>query len=972
MTTTTSHHEGGSKIKESSSLETLPPSSFSSSLQSKDNAQDTAVVIFSSQKSQFADYTTWKGIETKTGIEPEDALSFLLKELLDNALDYLESTQLQQHHDEQQPEIHVTVQKYHEKHIRITVCNSNHAHELADDGKSKPKTAFSKQMLKNIFDFDRYHSSKRNQFKITKGALGDALKEVLCIPHVLARDGQIADWNYPLYIIVFQELQQKLYRIQLIIDRINQTIRSKIEDSDSDFDFKTTAADIQQHGNSRHYNSTQVVLTVPIINDEEDNYAELLELYWFVSDYAMFTTHVKLTFEDKDNHLPHVEFPQLQNINSKWRNHTSIYYYNKKEFHDDFILGLDDNDSIVYDVLYNTFREGSNIRKSEITQMTIHQLKHSPVEIDRLYDELKNSMGPPTTLALPFDVTKKVRTKALEQRVSHIYGSFKEMKYRSATASYSAYDGTQIPFYFEIAIFHDVAGLQNRNLVFKQAINGSAIPDTGWTPFAGCEFEWTTKGSKYPYTSNSIYEIFAHFGYSHSKDRCRKPHSLIVVNLICPKIDYRSYGKSRIDFSPFAQHVAETTVLACMGGGRSSDGRPSKRRVLYEVLEDRKYKWSSLTEAQKLKHWWTQSDVFYATRKLLIETYHYSNEEIDRDYLTGLIKEVCEDDLGVKREDIGILAADRAQLYFKGKWMDVGLKEIEELSLYGIALLIIEKEGVAEQLRIFADQKGIAILNTRGFLTEYAEILSKKSEEEGCKVAILTDFDASGLVLARKAPDAYRIGIDFETLKDLGLDIEDVEEEYKPGTHLDPLKHDGKMYGIYPPEWIDYIATKRVEINSVTEALNDNQRFWDWIVFKLRANFTDWDYTRAVQIPQYVRPKALQSLNETLEKVGTATLKGPREKLSEKLSDIGPGLLFDRTDKAVRGHGLKTGKGDTIMTITKYEEAITEQSQHIIESDEILKPFLDKIEDLDNDLQRSCMQHNDEQQNRRGIIKNGK
>jgi hypothetical protein len=206
--------------------------------------------------------------------------------------------------------------------------------------------------------------------------------------------------------------------------------------------------------------------------------------------------------------------------------------------------------------------------------------------------------------------------------------------------------------------------------------------------------------------------------------------NLILVNLICPKIDYRSYGKSRIDFSPFASAVAETTVLACIGGGRSSDGRPSKRRVLLEVLEDRKYKWNLLDAAERLKHMWTQSDVFYATRKLLIETYHYSNEEIDRDYITGLIKEVCEDDLDVKREDIGILAADIAQLYFEGKWMDVGLKEIEQLSMYGIALLIIEKEGVAEQLRVFADQKRIALLNTRGFLTEYAEILSKKSEQE--------------------------------------------------------------------------------------------------------------------------------------------------------------------------------------------------------------------------------------------------
>ena len=57
--------------------------------------------------------------------------------------------------------------------------------------------------------------------------------------------------------------------------------------------------------------------------------------------------------------------------------------------------------------------------------------------------------------------------------------------------------------------------------------------------------------------------------------------------------------------------------------------------------------------------------------------------------------------------------------------MDVGLKEIDELSLYGVDMLIIEKEGIAEQLSLFADQKGIALLNTRGFLTDYAEVLSR-------------------------------------------------------------------------------------------------------------------------------------------------------------------------------------------------------------------------------------------------------
>ncbi len=174
------------------------------------------------------------------------------------------------------------------------------------------------------------------------------------------------------------------------------------------------------------------------------------------------------------------------------------------------------------------------------------------------------------------------------------------------------------------------------------------------------------------------------------------------------------------------------------------------------------------------------------------------------------------------------------------------------------------------------------------------------------------------------------------------------------------------MYGVYPADWIAYIATKRVEINSVTEALNDNQKFWDWIVEKLRAKFTDWDYTRAVHTPEYVKPKALELLNETVEKIGTAKLNKQREELRNKLSDIGPGFLFDRTDKVLQEQRLKTGKGEPIMTIAKYEEVIVDQSRRIIESDEILKPFLEEIEDLDNQLQQD---DEEQQKTSRGFIK---
>ena len=197
-------------------------------------------------------------------------------------------------------------------------------------------------------------------------------------------------------------------------------------------------------------------------------------------------------------------------------------------------------------------------------------------------------------------------------------------------------------------------------------------------------------------------------------------------------------------------------------------------------------------------------------------SYGYTNDEINRNYITSLIKSTCEEDLYVKREEIGIIAADRAQLYFKKQWMDVGLDEIKELVEYGTDMLIIEKEGVVEQLKSFADEYGIALLNTRGFLTEYADILQDKAEKEGCNIAILTDFDASGLVMACKVPNAYRIGIDFDTLDYFELEIENVEEKYEaPTKHLDALKEGGEYYGEYSKEMIDYVEDKRIEINSV-------------------------------------------------------------------------------------------------------------------------------------------------------------
>ena len=51
------------------------------------------------------------------------------------------------------------------------------------------------------------------------------------------------------------------------------------------------------------------------------------------------------------------------------------------------------------------------------------------------------------------------------------------------------------------------------------------------------------------------------------------------------------------------------------------------------------------------------SDVFYKARKRLVEEEGYDIDEINRDTITGYIKDICENHLHVKREDIGIIGS---------------------------------------------------------------------------------------------------------------------------------------------------------------------------------------------------------------------------------------------------------------------------------------------------------------------------
>ncbi|HZD82318.1 MAG TPA: hypothetical protein VE076_05500, partial [Nitrososphaeraceae archaeon] len=90
--------------------------------------------------------------------------------------------------------------------------------------------------------------------------------------------------------------------------------------------------------------------------------------------------------------------------------------------------------------------------------------------------------------------------------------------------------------------------------------------------------------------------------------------------------------------------------------------------------------------------------------------------------------------------------------------------------------------------------------------------ISAFAESSGANVAILTDCDISGYVIANKVPDVPRIGIDFDTLDDLEITNDLAEGEYNTPDQVHLTYAEDNMSDL---EELDFLRTRRIEINAV-------------------------------------------------------------------------------------------------------------------------------------------------------------
>lgn len=591
-----------------------------------------------------------------------------------------------------------------------------------------------------------------------------------------------------------------------------------------------------------------------------------------------------------------------------WDNQDSVYYHKPGPFKD-LILSLANRSSLVSDALQG-FREVKCL-SNRFKKMTVEELRQKPEQIEELYNSLRNGMQPQSKLALPY-TSMAERGQELIDNIAGLYNVNKhKAKYRIIKGHYD--DGTlNYHYVFEIAAapYNDPSIEDGGHFDFIGSINSSPSTDDGHGYFQGGGYVWTDKKRK-PRTASSISEILYKCGFDDSLATSKqKAPCVFIANLISPVIDWLGgYGKSRIDLRPFADDIAKATSSVAYqmpsfhgSGGysrydkdwlNSFEKRNSIKDYLIELLHERRQEVNVNPDLKRTNRW-TQSTVWYRLRPTLLE----NDVEIksgSRQYVTGMINDICKEEFGVSREVLGIIASARAVLYFDGRWESVDMDIVEQLAERGTDIIFVEKKGIVELLTSYADEYGIALVNTSGRLTEYGKDLIEGANRSGANVAILTDYDALGIQIAEGARiQIPRIGVDKETLEYFQLPAKDVEEEYKPNDNAIGPVIEWTSTGLERYRYIDaeYLDTKPIEIDSIVAAVG-GERFWGYIIHKLKKLFPGGrNYNRVISKPRIesLYPAPVQDFLFYLEDFTSKRISDEWTRIQSSLKNV-KGLL---------------------------------------------------------------------------------
>ncbi|HKI06873.1 MAG TPA: OmpH family outer membrane protein [Nitrososphaeraceae archaeon] len=491
---------------------------------------------------------------------------------------------------------------------------------------------------------------------------------------------------------------------------------------------------------------------------------------------------------------------------------------------------------------------------------------------------------------------------------------------------------------------------------FIGAISWSISPNGN--KFTG-NYEWyKKKGDTHHTRAYSIQDVLEEYGFSFMKNNKQdtKIPCVIYGNLIPTKVHYIGQSKAEVDTAPFVKGIIKAVKsvtrsiptfrvadiltpdyhVGSSGGtsfslhrriGRSwrepKPPTPERRTmfdVVYEALKERIETVKSGREWTGELH--TQNQLWYVSLPLIKRWVDEGRlkKPKNRNNFLDQIRKVC-DHYDVKREEVGVMAGAYAQMFFNGHWSAVNFEDIGVLADMGVVILFIEKQDVVQTLGPFTSKYGVALVNSKGHLSEYAKDLSEAAEDEGAKIAILSDYDIPGLHIASKLPNACWLGVDEDMLECFGITHEDEDNviPYDPAVGLgdEEIKADieSDERFAYPRVDIGWLkqrihdqyqgkkykaAGHKVEIDAVLAKVG-TEAFWNYLMSKMEEAFDTMDYTRVIHahnhIPQtgaienFVVPSIVHQLASHINDRYRELTKERRTELEEDLQDYEDGFV---------------------------------------------------------------------------------
>jgi hypothetical protein len=332
---------------------------------------------------------------------------------------------------------------------------------------------------------------------------------------------------------------------------------------------------------------------------------------------------------------------------------------------------------------------------------------------------------------------------------------------------------------------------------------------------------------------------------------------------------------------------------------------------------------TSTTDTQKMR---STDTIWY----LLLSLMQQFEIKVTREHFKRTIREMCEL-LGKTRAALGIITGVRAEMWFNGGWSSVSFDAIEDLAANGTDLIFIEKEGIIDEIKEHGDKYGVAFVNSRGYLSEYAHDLIEAANASGANITLISDYDLSGIHLASKCDaSVHFITMDDSTLQYFGLPKDNkVVVEASNTKLINIVEQIVQTDSRFAHLDIEFLRKSRIEINAVIAQVGD-ERFWEFIKEKVEEHFPTRNYNRAIDTPSKDKdadqidlyPKGMKSL-----------IRHYREKVSE--------VVEDEEDKIVKEQEKVEGFLDVAEQKKKNKERVMKV---IADNDDIAKIETEVIE----------------------------